>query len=78
VLLLVSILADKSLVTGILHPDPNYEFPIKLLPSVPFLKIKRWPPENNLIEIEWIIQKPEAAEFYYRAVEFKDEELRSP
>lgn len=76
-LLLISIFVDKLLVVGILHPDPSYEFPIKLLPSVPFLRIKKWPPEKNLIEIEWVIYKPEATKFYHRKVEFKDEELRS-
>jgi hypothetical protein len=76
-ILLISILADKSLVTGILHPDPNYKFPIKLLPSVPFLRMKKWPPENNIIEIDWLIYEPKAKEFYHRKVEFKDEELRS-
>jgi hypothetical protein len=75
-ILLFSILADKSLIVGILHPDPNYEFPIRILPSVPFLKMKKWPPENNLIETEWIINEPKAKEFYHQKVEFKDEELR--
>jgi hypothetical protein len=74
---LISIFVDKLLVVGILHPDPQYEFPIRLLPSIPFLRMRKWPPENNLIEIEWIIYEPKAKEFYHRKVEFKDEELRS-
>ena len=76
-ILLLSIFADKSLVVGILHPDPEYEFPIKLFPSVPFLRMKEWPPKNGLIETEWVVYKPEAKAFYHRNVEFKDEELRS-
>ncbi len=76
-ILLLSIFADKSLVVGILHPDPEYSFPIKLLPSVPFLRMKEWPPVDNKIETEWVINKPRAKEFYHRIVEFKDEELRS-
>ena len=76
-ILLLSIFADKSLVVGILHPDPEYKFPIKLLPSVPFLRMKEWPPKNSIIETEWVVYKPKAKEFYHRTVEFKDEELRS-
>jgi len=76
-ILLLSIFADKSLVVGILHPDPEYEFPINLLPSVPFLRMKAWPPENSIIETEWVVHRPRAKEFYHRTVEFKDEELRS-
>jgi len=37
----------------------------------------KWPPENNQIETEWVIQRPKPAEFYHREVKFKDEELRS-
>lgn len=76
-ILLFSIFADKTLVVGILHPDPVYKFPIRLLPSVPFLRMKEWPPNNNRIETEWVIHKPKAKEFYHRKVELKDEELRS-
>jgi hypothetical protein len=76
-ILLLSIFTDKTLVVGILHPDPAYKFPISLLPSVPFLRMKEWPPKNNRIKIEWAIQKPKAMEFYHRKVELKDKELRS-
>lgn len=76
-ILLFSIFADKSLTVGILHPDPEYNLPIKLFPSIPFLRMKKWPPEKNLIEIEWVIYKPKAEEFYYRKVELKDKELRN-
>jgi len=76
-ILLFSIYADKSLIVGILHPGPKYIFPIRFLPSVPFLKMKDWPPQNNRIETEWVIYKPKAKEFYHRNVELKDKELRS-
>lgn len=76
-ILLISIFADKSLVVGVLHPDPQYEFPIRLLPSVPFLRMKRWPPENHSIETEWVIHSPKPAGFYHQEVVFKDKELRS-
>ncbi len=44
-ILLISIFDDKSLIVGILHPDPHYVFPIMIIPSVPFLRLKKWPPE---------------------------------
>lgn len=76
-ILLISIFTDKSLICGILHPDPQYVFPIMILPSVPFLRLKKWPPENNNIEIEWVINKPKEEEFYHREITFKDEDLKS-
>ena len=76
-ILLISIFTDKSLICGILHPNPQYVFPNILLPSVPFLRLKKWPPENNNIEIEWVINKPKAEKFYHREIAFKDEELKS-
>lgn len=76
-ILLISIFTDKSLICGILHPDPQYVFPIILLPSIPFLRLKKWPPENNNIEIEWVINKPKAEKFYHREIKFKNEELKS-
>jgi len=76
-ILLISIFDDKSLIVGILHPDPQYVFPIMLLPSVPFLRMKKWPPENNNIEIEWVINKPKVEKFYHQEITFKDEELKS-
>ena len=76
-ILLSSIIGDKSLVVGILHPNPQYQFPIKLLPSVPFLRMQKWPPENHVIETEWVIHSPKLAEFYHYEVVFKDRELRN-
>lgn len=76
-ILFFSIFADKSLVVGILNPDPAYNFPIKILPSIPFLRMKKWPPENDMIETEWVIYQPRVGEFYHRRVELKDNELRN-
>jgi hypothetical protein len=73
---LVHILADKCSILGVLHPDPEYDFPIKLFPNVPFIRTKKWPPENNQIETEWVIYSPPRAEFYYRPITFKEEELK--
>jgi hypothetical protein len=76
-ILLLSIFADKSLVVGILNPDPVHNFPIKILPSIPFLRMRKWPPKNNMLETEWVIYKPKAEAFYHRRVELKDNELRN-
>lgn len=76
-ILLFSIFADKSYIVGILHPDPVYSLPIKLFPSIPFLRMKKWPPENNMIEIEWVIYKPKPEGFYHQKIELKDRELRN-
>lgn len=78
-ILLFSIFGANVLVAGILHPDPAQKFPIEFLSSVPFVRLKKWPPENGMLEIEWIshkmlghlIQEPEPQNFWY------DEELRS-
>lgn len=75
--LLVSISGDKSLIVGVLHPDPNYPLAISLFRSVPFLRLKKWPPENSTIEMEWVIHSPKAAEFYHREVVFKHKELKA-
>ncbi|OPY65708.1 MAG: hypothetical protein A4E57_03072 [Syntrophorhabdaceae bacterium PtaU1.Bin034] len=76
-ILLVSIFADKSLIVGILHPHPQHVLPISLLPSVPFLQITKWSPENYVIEAEWVIHSPKPAAFYHQEVTFKDKELRN-
>ncbi len=60
--------AYKSSIIGILHPDPVYRFSIELLPSVPFLQIKKWPLQNHYIEMEWTIEVPKAAEFCHRRI----------
>lgn len=41
-------------VIGIVHPDPYYEFPMKLLPSVPFGRLTDWSSDQDRIHIEWI------------------------
>lgn len=76
-ILLLSLFADKSLIVGVLHPDPKYRFSIDLLPSVPFLRLRNWFPEGGHIETEWVIRKPRPADFYYREVKLTDDELRS-
>ena len=53
-ILLCSVFGNAMKVIGILHPDPVHKFPIKFLPSIPFVRLKKWPPENNRIGIEWV------------------------
>ncbi|APF17697.1 hypothetical protein Calab_2169 [Caldithrix abyssi DSM 13497] len=74
---LISILADKLLVVGILHPQPRHVLTISMLPLVPFLRIKKWPPENHRIETEWVIHSPKPAAFYHQEITFNEKELRS-
>lgn len=57
-ILLFSISGVSAFITGILHPDPIYQFPFEFLPSVPFVRLMKWPPENNNIEIEWVRHNP--------------------
>ena len=75
-IILLGIFAEKCFAVGILHPDPQYVFAIGLLPSVPFLRMKRWPPESRSIETEWVIHSPKPAECYHYKVVLKDRELR--
>lgn len=78
-ILLFSIFDANVFVVGILHPDPVHEFPIEFLASTPFVRLKKWLPENGIFEIEWIsyktdehvIDEPEPHRFWY------DEELRN-
>jgi hypothetical protein len=76
-IILVTIFADRSLVVGVLHPEPAYQFPITLLPSVPFLRLSEWPPKNNALETEWVIAKPRPGDFLHQQVIIKDAELRT-
>lgn len=77
-ILLFSTFGANVFVVGILHPDPVHKFPIKFLPSIPFVRLKKWPPKNGTLEIEWVsyktsdyvIHEPEPYNFWY------DEELR--
>lgn len=57
VILLCSIMRNAMKIVGILHPHPIHKFPIKFLPSIPFVRLKKWPPENNRIGIEWVIHE---------------------
>ena len=72
-ILLFSIFGANVFVVGILHSDPVHKFPIEFLSSIPFVRLKKWPPENSILEIEWInykkpgqiIHEPEPHNFWY-------------
>ena len=76
-LLFANINTNRVDLVGILHPEPKFDFPINLLPSIPFLRIKKWPFQDHEIETEWIIHYPESESFFHHAVELNDEELRN-
>ena len=56
-ILLCSIHENAMEIVGILHPDPVHKFPIRFLPTIPFVKLNRWPPKNNKIKTEWVTHK---------------------
>ena len=56
-ILLCSIHENAMEIVGILHPDPVHKFPIRFLPTIPFVKLNRWPPKNNKIKPEWVTHK---------------------
>lgn len=56
-ILLCAIYGYDTRIVGILHPAPKYTFPINYLPSIPFVRLKEWPPENNILRTEWVTCK---------------------
>ena len=69
-ILLFSVFPDKTSIVGLLHPNPVYKFLISCLPSVPFLRMKEWPPKNNRIEKEWVIHEPQPDKFYHLGLDY--------
>lgn len=72
-ILLFSVFNTNAFIVGILHPDPVHKLPIEFFSSVPFVRLKKWSPENSILEIEWInykkpgqvIHEPEPYNFWY-------------
>ena len=62
-ILLFRLSGVSAFITGISHPDPIHKFPIEFLPTVPFVRVKKWPLENNRIKIEWVTHKPPKQDF---------------
>ncbi len=75
-ILLIDIQYDKCIIHGILHPEPAYNLPIKLFPSVPFVRLKKWPIENNTLETEWVIHRPQGSTIHFQRISLTDAELR--
>ena len=52
--LLVHISGVSAFILGLLHPDPEHVFSPKLLPTIPFVRLKEWPPKDNRLQTEWV------------------------
>ena len=75
---LVAVFQGVKQIIGVLNPQPIYDFQYKLFPSVPFVRMKNWPIENNTLRTEWIrntpnwIQDCEPAIWYFEnSLEFR-------
>jgi hypothetical protein len=62
---------------GLLHPDPVVPWPLGIIPHVPFVKLAKWPPQDNKLQIEWVINDPFPFRNHYWQIQIKDEELKS-
>ena len=56
-ILLCAIYKYETRIVGLLHPAPNHEFPIQYFPSIPFVRLRKFPLENNRIHTEWVTYK---------------------
>ena len=71
--LLFHISGASAFILGILHPDPIHNFSPKLLSSIPFIRLKKWPPEDSILGVEWVkyednelvVTEPEQKTFWY-------------
>lgn len=78
-ILLFSISSVNALIAGILHPAPIHKFSIEYLPTVPFVRLQKWPLEDNKIQTEWVTHMPLVQESRKGKAEmfWYDEDLRS-
>jgi hypothetical protein len=67
-ILLVSIHGDRSCVCGILHPDPARPLSIGFLPTIPFVRLAKWPIAGGKLETEWVISEPEMHDFRHERI----------
>ncbi|MBI4237951.1 MAG: hypothetical protein HY696_05990 [Deltaproteobacteria bacterium] len=70
-LLLAALLNDHCSVFGVLHPAPAKRFDIAGLPTVPFVRLTKWPPEGNQLSVEWIVSSPQPAKHQFRKLDFQ-------
>lgn len=75
---LVAKFQNTKQIIGALHPQPRYGFQYKLFPSMPFVRMKQWPIENNSLKIEWIRNTPDwiqdcepAIQYFENSLEFQ-------
>jgi len=73
---LAQIYNQECRIVGLLHPDPARPFSIDYFTSIPFIRLRDWPPIENKLNTEWVIANPSAAQFYHCPVEFTEGELR--
>lgn len=76
--LLVSIVGNRSLVLGVLHPAPHYPLDLDMLPNVPFVKIARWPLEGHKISVEWVLGQPSPRPFKHKLIRTIESARASP
>jgi len=66
---LVAIGADRSYVSGALHPSPKYRFDSKRLWEIPFAYLKDWPVERNRLRATWTLgESPKPLEVPHAAI----------
>ena len=75
---LVAVSRNTKQIIGVLNPQPNYNFEYRLFPSVPIVRIKTWPIENNTLETEWVRNTPNwiqdcepAVRYFENSLEFQ-------
>ena len=74
--ILCSINYDKCNLVGLINPKPKYQFPIRIFPQVPFIRLSSWPPKENNLEMEWVIHEPIADSIYHKPKILTNTELK--
>lgn len=62
-------------VTGLIHPEPEYELPFSIFPRVPFARLV-WPIADNTLNVEWVVAHPRPDQHVFSPIEPTDKELR--
>lgn len=66
--LLISVHGNHSRVLGILHPEAAWPLDYRLLPTIHFVRLAKWPIADGIIETEWVIGDPEPHKFLHMRV----------
>lgn len=75
-ILLVQITGTDSRFLGLIHPEPAVEFHNRLIPCIPFCCFRSWPLESNELDVQWLIQRPEATHIPHVPPELSDDDLK--